>query len=342
MSSAIKVIQLTANQKEDLRRELIQLQPVFSISGNPRLGSLLSSLGIQQEVGTINDQLARYLMDADSGLPIPLSAFQADLIEYKRHFGVRIQAHGVRSFELRIKGLRSLLSPSFSIDKDGRIYQLVFFPESLASISALEGAELVIVKEWALNTVFGGFAPDKRFYETNSWELVENDALRYAQLLANRQIAFLGTHDLAGHISGLSQKAFAELQYLGQKTHLRLVEYFGQMKKPSVCSLVLPYAAGVLLDDLAQPGNYGAPGRKFAFEEIMKVIESQQIDPTTPRLLTQFPPSYERLILMARESEQERVYDEIPRICQALIAELKKFSFVMGPSEQDPNLSKVK
>ena len=340
MNSLFRVISFTAKDKEHLRSELLKQKSVFSILENPKLGVMLASLGVQQEVGTINDQLSRYLFDKITEKQIPTECLKSELIEYNGHIGVRIWADGFDSFDLRIRGLRALLNPKLSFDNDGNINQLVLFPESIAKINRLEKADLVIVKEWALNTIFGGFDPKKRFYETNSWELVENDALRYTQLLENRQIAFVGTHDLAAHISGLHDEALTELQALGATTRKRFAKYFGEMKKPSVCSLVLPYAAGVLLDDLAQPGNYGALGRRFAFDAAMDAIDSRQIDPTKPRFLTKFPDSYEVLITTARDLDSETVRMKVPSICQNLIDELKHLSFNMGQFDSDPSLSK--
>ena len=340
MNSSFRVISITAKDKECLRSELLRQQSVFSISANPKLGVILASLGVQQEVGTINDQLSRYLFNASTEKQIPTECLRSELIEYNGHVGVRIWAEGIDNFDLRIKGLRILLNPELSLDNDGSVKQLVFFPESIAKIKSLENADLVIVKEWALNTIFGGFDPKKRFYETNSWELVENDALRYTELLENRQIAFVGTHDLAAHMSGLQKEEFAELQALGTKTRKRFAKYFSEMKRASVCSLVLPYAAGVLLDDLAQPGNYGALGRRFAFDAVMDAIDSRKIDPTIPKFLTKFPDSYEQLIRTARDLDPEIVRVKAPLICQNLINELNNLSVTMGQADSDPSLSR--
>ncbi len=89
--------------------------------------------------------------------------------------------------------------------------QCVIFPESVAKIAALHDVELVVVREWAINTIFGGFDRTKLFYETNAWELVHNDSLRYCELLAARQIAFIGTHDLGAHVADIARPAIDAL-----------------------------------------------------------------------------------------------------------------------------------
>lgn len=338
MSSEYKVLYVTAKDKEFLCSQLLRQPSVFSLLRYPSLGVMLSALGIHQEIGTINDQLSRYLFNVETEKEISKESLKSEIIQYNGHIGVRIWSENVNRIDLRIRGLKSFLHPSLSFNEDGSTKQLVIFPESIAKILKLENIDVVIVKEWAINTIFGRFDPQKRFYEMNTWELVEQDVLRYAELLENRKIALLGTHDLVAHLSGMKEKNADTLQKLGAHSKKRLLHYFGQIKKPSVYTLVLPYAAGVLLDDIAQPGNEEAIGRKIALKTVLHAIDSKVIHPQHPRLLTKFPDSYEAFINLARYETPENVRLKAPLLCQKIIKELLNHSIEFFSNEEDPTL----
>lgn len=325
-NSIFRVYQPSPEEIEMLRGRLLQLPAVTPILAEPKLASMIAALGIHQEVGTINDELARFIYDFSTGEKISIDRICSELIEYNGYTGVRIWVDGHSRLDLKLNGIRELMHPTFSFNSDATIQQCVIFPESIAKIARLQGAELVLVREWALNTIFGGFDRSRPFYETNAWELVQNDALRFSGLLENRQIAFLGTHDLSGHISGISRTAIDDLQILGAGTRDRFERYFERMTRPSVYSLVLPYAAGVILDDLAQPRNYGSPGRHFVLERIMELLDRRVIDPTQPKLLTRFPDHYEKLIRLARETDFEKIRNGTSAHCEALVLEINQFA----------------
>ena len=315
-----------AEDVEILRERVGLSASVLRFEDDPKFCARVASLGIHLEVGTINDQLADFLYDLDTGLPLSRASLRSEIVEYRGFVGVRIYSMGTHRIDLRLKGGRELLHPTFSFHPDGSIRELIFFPESIAKIVRLQGVELVLVREWALNTIFGGFDRSRRFYETNAWELVHNDTLRYSGLLRDRRIALLGTHDLTAHVAGLERDAVDELQVRGEETHRKLRTYYGAVKKPSVYSLVLPYAAGVLLDDLAQVGNYGAESRRIVFSEIMELIERRATDPKDDRLLAKFPSAYESLIALARLPDASRVRREVSALGQKLVEELRSFS----------------
>lgn len=323
----LRSFRLSTEEIEILRGRLLNLPSVTPIRSEPRFAATIAALGIQQEVGTLNDELSRFVYDADVGQVVSRNDLRAELIEYRGFVGVRIWAEKHARLELRLKGLRELLHPTFSFNPDGTVKQLVFFPMSLAKIAALQGIELVIVREWALNTIFGGFDRTRLFYETNVWELVHNDSLRYSELLEHRQIALLGTHDVSAHIAGALGTAMNDLQKLGAETRRRFKNYFGESKRHSVYSLVLPYAAGVLLDDLAQPQNYGSLGREFVLGKLLEILDSGVISASDPRHLFRFPDAYEKIIQIARHSDFNRVQLEAADLCVKLVEELQSFSF---------------
>ena len=321
----MQTLQFSPEDINVLRGRLLEHEPVFPLLQDPNLSAQIVALGIRQEVGTVNDEFAGFIFDLDTGLMVDRGRLRAEVIEYRGFVGVRIWAEGHDRLDLRLRGARALLHAPLSLNPDGSVRQVVFFPESIAKIARLQGAELVLVREWALNTIFGGFDRSLPFYQVNVWELVHNDSLRYAGLLEKKQVTFLGTHDLTSHVAGLSGVALAELQVLGAETRRALEEYLGprKAKAPPIYSLVLPYAAGVLLDDLAQPMNYAAPGRRYVFNAIMEVIRSRVIVPAESKILLRFPPSYEKLIELARLPNLEEIKRKTASTLAALIQELR-------------------
>jgi len=182
---------MTPEDIEVLRRTLVRQPEIVSFKDELKLASLVASLGIQREAGTLNDEMARFVFDAETGEIIPYHHIRSELVQYNGAVGVRIWAEGHERIDLRFRGIQPLLHPRFSYREDGSIYQCVFFPESIAKILALQGAELVLVREWGMNTIFGGFDPEKHYYQTNFWELENNDTLRFAKLVESRKIPFL-------------------------------------------------------------------------------------------------------------------------------------------------------
>ncbi len=151
-----------------LRCRLARSPEIVSLRDEPELAALVASLGICREVGTLNDEMARFVFDGESGELVAPDSLKAELVKYGSTVGVRIWAEGHATLELRFRGLQALLHPRFSFDDEGRLRQCVFFPVSIARILELDEAELVLVRPWGLNTIFGGFDPAKHYYQTNA------------------------------------------------------------------------------------------------------------------------------------------------------------------------------
>ncbi len=305
--NGLTAYEMTPKDVRVLRGKLARGPEILSFRHEPELAALVASLGICREVGTINDEMARFVFDGETGELVNRKKIKAQLVRYHGTVGVKLWAEGYPSLELRFRGLQALLHPRFSFDSHGRLFQCVFFPQSIARILEHDEAELVLVRPWGMNTIFGGFDPSKHYYQTNMWELENNDTLRFADLLAHRKIPFLGTHDLVAHIAGVKASAWPTLTLAAAQVHEALENYFRSIKVPTIASLVLPYTVGVLLDDLAQPPNYDSVGRHIVIQACLDAIADEAIDPGEPRLLTRFPQSYERAITLARESDGEAV-----------------------------------
>ncbi len=310
---------LSETEISTLRERVSTLPAITSAAEDPKLFALVAALGIQQEIGTIHDELARFIYHADTGIPAPLSQFGAKLVTQNGHVGVRITATEDFPWEVRLRGFRELIHP----DESAQIRQCVIFPLSIARIAAHRGVELVIVREWALNTVFGRFDRSRPYYETNAWELVQNDTLTYSALLARKQVAFLGTHDLTAHVAGISSLATSALQSVGQDIHLRLSRYFQQISQPSVATLILPYIAGVILDDLAQPRNYGSESRSIVLKSVMQALDDHAVDPRFSAMLATFPDAYTEIIRLTREGTVAEAKAQAPRLIKKLVAQIR-------------------
>lgn len=330
MNTKLRRFEFAPGEKDLLRSQLLKRQEITPVLADRKedreFASLVISLGIHQEIGTIHDEISKFLFDGTTGARIPLDRMRSELVDYRGYRGVRIWAEGVQSLDPRVQGMRELIHPKFSYDPEGRIHSLVFFPEVIARIAALNGAELVLVRPWANNTIFGGFDPEKPYYEANFWELVNVDALRYAGLLEKKQIAFLGTHDIVSHIAGITGTGMVELSARGREVRELLENYFGEAKRPRPYGLVLPYALGLLIDDLAQPMNYLHPGRALVVSLLMDAIRNRRIDPSEDRILMKYPRAYEKLIELARQAAHEEVLAHAPRLVDELIHGLRELS----------------
>jgi len=315
-------------KKEELRQEFIRTPEVVPLSSNHKFFSLLVALGIQQEIGTIHDEFSVFLFDGKTGQKIPRERLRSELIEYRGYTGVRIWAEGFDDLDLRVRGLRTLLHPEFSFAEDGRIFQCVFFPEIITKIAALEGVELVSVRPWGINTVFGGFDPKKSYYQGSMWEFINLDAIRYSRLLEQKRIVFWGTHDLVSHVAGVKRSAWPELTARGKAARLLFEDYFAGLSQPAAIALVLPYALGMLLDDLAQPMNYESQSRRYVVDLLMETIRTRRIEGHSNAYLLKYPPSVEKLIFLARSDDLAKAHAEAKGLLHDLVAELHSFSIL--------------
>lgn len=295
----------------------------FSFEDDPDLFVQVASLGIHQEVSVLSNELAGAIFDAETRVAVSTENMRSQRIRYRNAVGVKIWAEGSSKLEIRLKGLKELIHPEFSCDSNGDLVRLVIFPESVAQIASLKGIELVILPEWAKNTVFGGFSKDTHYYQANLWEIENNDALRFARLLAQKKLAFIGTHDLTSHVSGATQIDIERLAVLAQKTAKALEAYFSASRdRPnSRASLIIPYLIGFVLDDLAQPVNYKSMKHEHMLDLLIGALGS--IDPASKARVFRFPPSFDSLIRFIREETNEEVLENGHARIRALVHDIK-------------------
>jgi hypothetical protein len=321
---------LTDAEQASLKARLSQLDDTFPFHHDPEFASTVAAVGMQREVGTHNDDIARFLFDHKSGELIDRKSLRVQLVRYRNNVGVKIWSTMTDAIEVRFKGFTEYINPQFSYDADGRLKQLVIFPQSVCQILALHGVEAVIVKPWAMNTIFGGFNPQDNFYQTNMWELANNDTVRFSELVAARQVPFLGTHDFIAHIVGTDGARWQTLAPRGDEVHKTLQHYFAGVMHPSLPALILPYVAGVLLDDLAQPPSYDDPTRSIPLRYVMDAISSREIAPNSKQVLTRFPTSFEKLIDLARLRPLVEVRESAKKLVDNLVAEIRQNSLILS------------
>lgn len=318
----LQVLRMTEKKLGELKDQLLERSNVFTVKSDLEFSSWLISYGIAREVGTVNDELSRFLFDAPSGRSIPRESLRADVVSANGKVAVRIASVESSSLEVRIKGFRSLVHPALSENADGSYHQIVIFPEIAAKVAALEEIELVVLKHWALNSIFGGFRSTEEYYATNFWELETNDSTLFADLLQKRQLAFLGTHDLIAHIAGLTKAAWTDLPRYAKKVSEAIQESLGEAPA-LIPDLVLPYTAGVILDDLAQPPSYQSQSHIIMLEEVLKALPVKRGD-SRKRMLLKYPAAFEQVIRLSRKPGLNRM--SAREAVQGLVRELKQFT----------------
>lgn len=323
-----KLVQQSSKMVELLRKQFEVLPEVSLFRENPKLFAQISSYGIFREIGTPNDELARFIFDSESQQPIRHESLKAELVEWNNVFGVHIFSTDSQRLELRTKGFYDVVHPKLSRNPDGTFHSLYVFPEIIADIAALEGIDLVLVKSWGMNSIFGGFDPSKGYYQTNMWEIENNDALRFSDLTRQGKIAFMGTHDLIAHIAGVDRHHWKLLKQNAQRVYESLQKYFYQTTRPSVASLILPYTIGVVLDDLAQPPSYSSPGHLAVLDELLSQLDRNIVPPHLKTMLMQFPSSFQQIIELSRMPGIEKNPVRIKMAIQSMIQEILGASLV--------------
>lgn len=320
------VLRWTSKEVDLLRSRFTELAEETAFSDEPLLASKVAAYGIFREIGTINDELARFIFDADTGTPVLRESLKAEFVEWRGLFGVRIHSTQSTRLELRTKGFYEVVHPGLSKNEDGTLHSLYIFPEIIREIAKGEGVELVLVKTWGMNSIFGGFDPAKEYYQTNFWEIENNDALKFADLIRRRRLALMGTHDLIAHVAGLDHLHWPLLVENANRVYESINAYFKTTTKPSVSALILPYLMGVVLDDLAQPPSDSSKSHLAVLEELITVLAKRDVPANLPTLLKEFPRSFQDLVELSRNTAASK--SEIKEKVKNLVQEILAASFV--------------
>lgn len=324
MNLELETFHMSDSLKENLHTKVKASSRIVSLSDDFSYSTLLVSYGILREVGSPNDEIARFLFDSKTNEVVPRESLQGRLIKFKNTYGVEIESTASDSLEIKAYGARELLHPNFSFNPDGTIKSLVIFPEAIFKIAQAKKLTLVIVRDWALNSIFEGFDPQKEYYQTNFWELENNDTLLFSNLLKNKQLAFLGTHDFIAHIANAKEEYWDEISQLAGEIEHKVQNLIQETKVPTLASLILPYTAGVILDDLAQPPSYGSENHKTVLREVLKRIDKKEIPSSYLCTLSKFPKTFEKVIVLSRSKLSKQEAEKEARITiDQMISEIK-------------------
>lgn len=247
--------------------ELVRQCPsVFSFAENRPLAATLSSIGLIAEMGGPLDRLSVHF---EGGSP-----WKGELVVWGNEVGARLWREEAEELKPLTEGLAQFLHP-FSVDPKGRLSHLIIFPALVADQFRKVGLELVIVRDWILNS---GLKSDRskavEYTKSNLWEITENLSHTHASLIHRRKLPFFGTHDLADHLMGADCKGLDLSQALTEKVLEKFEMIFEGGMAPSFYSLIISYLIGLALDDLAQPRWYGSVTHRLLVEELLLRIEA--------------------------------------------------------------------
>lgn len=323
-----QIISLSSQDIYQLRRQFEQLSEITSFKDQIKFSAKIASYGIFREVGTVNDELARFIFNAKTETPVSRQSLVADLVHWRGLTGVRIKSTETSHLELRTQGFYDVVHPDLSYNDDGTLHTLFIFPEIIQHMTSDLGVDLVLVKSWGLNSMFGGFDPRKEYYQTNFWELENNDALKFSDLVRKGQLTLMGTHDLIAHVAGIQSEQWPKLKDKAHEVFTALTEYIQTSSKPSIASLILPYTIGVVLDDLAQPPTYGSKSHLAVIDELLLKLKSNPLRPEQHIVLTEFPASFQKIIDLSRTAGVQNKPDEIKTTVQQMMTEILGKSYV--------------
>src|SRR5690349_10830170 len=218
------------------RAVLVTRQRDIEFETEPELAAEIAALGLWREIGTINDQLSRKLVTADTRSSLPMECARAELIEYHGYIGVRIWYEDHKRLMTTRRHLEALLHPSLSFNDDGTIRQLVIFPITVARIAQLEDTRLVIVPSWALDLPLTDRHHATAYYldfaTPEQWARVPQQVLHYCRLTENQVIPFFTTHDLADHLAGFFAVSWSLLGGLARRIRECLERVFADCSAP--------------------------------------------------------------------------------------------------------------
>ena len=317
----------SANEMKALQKKFNSLSEVTSFSSDAQFASQIASYGILREIGSVNDELAQFIFDARNGSAVRLTSLKAEIIKWDHLFGLRIWSTDTQNLDLRTPGFYEVVHPVLSKNEDGTLHSLYIFPEIINEIAKSQGVELVLVKSWGLNSIFGGFDPTKGYYQTNFWELENNDALKFSDLIRQGKVAFMGTHDLIAHIAGINCMHWPLLKKKANEVYNSITDYFKTALRPSISSLIVPYTIGVVLDDLAQPPSYSSKSHLAFLDELLARLNRNEIPANLSTLLIEFPVSFQNIINLSRTVGFENSPEQVQAAVTALTKDILSKSF---------------
>ena len=254
--------------------------------------ALLVSYAMLRELGGVNDRLASRVVDASIGKTVPPATLNGELVSGACGPGFKVTSTIAKRLEVRVPGFSAFVRNC----EDG----VAIFPALAARELARQGLEAVIVKSWLLTTTFSKEDPKTRLFKDEMRELIENDAYLYSELIARKRVVLQGSHDLVDHAAAARADGWIAAAGVASKVAQKLSVYFAGARKGNIASHLIPFALGVLLDELAQSAHYGSGPRILAIEALLAALENSDIRPDDAVALRDFPTSIDEVTAAAR------------------------------------------
>ncbi|MCX6118801.1 MAG: hypothetical protein NT027_14770 [Proteobacteria bacterium] len=256
---------------ERLAAKVEALPERFSFTSDPAIAELCSCIGIAFEIGKKEyDRLSLYLgIELNEG--VEGNPYQTRVVKKHGHFGLVISRNDGFSLKLAHKDFLHLLGPESVWTEDG-LKELVIFPHLVAQTYRDKGFELVIVRDWLLQTALcHGQHARVNYIFANEWEIKSNIASLQARLILSKQLPFFGTHDIVDHLfdadsSGIDRNIFSLVN--------RCMVQMERENHKDAFSLRLSYFVAVLLDDLAQPKQYCNTSHKLLVRASLAALDT--------------------------------------------------------------------
>jgi hypothetical protein len=264
---------------DKIRSNLIQKmrfsEEVITYEQEPALASLCTSIALKFELERPEmDRLSPFWgIDPDSSQHQP---YQVDIVMNRQlGFGLVINPSSPDTLRPSSLELRSLIHPD-SIDESGRMSRVLVFPAMVAQHFQKLGFQLVIVRDWILQTALAeSSAPALNYLLANDWEMESVIAKMQLRLMMSRQLPFFGTHDIVDHLFGADLIGYLKSRDFVHRSHALITEKFADSKLMTGHQKVLAYLLGVVLDDLAQPKWYGSQRHFSAVDQILAMINQE-------------------------------------------------------------------
>lgn len=286
-----------------LARRLEAKDEIFSFRSDPLLASLVSCLGLQFELGKMEQDRTSALLGVELSAANP---WRTEIISLGDQLGLRAWVPGREELAPQHEDFRLILHPLSM--QGGRLSQLVTFPMQVAKAFEARGIELVVVRDWALSA-FLSRNRNLNYQKTNREEIEQHITLLQMKLMRGRRLAFTGTHDLGdhllgGHAGGIAQSdsLLADLEHVYAKV---FAEGRGLRSQ-----LVASYLIAVMLDDLVQPQWYGSTGHTLIARRALALIEVLAKRADIPAVF--LPRSFHEIV--ARLRSREASFAELERL----------------------------
>jgi hypothetical protein len=296
MDTTPQVLQMDSSSRRRLAEKLQAGTEILRFEEDPLLASLCACMGLHFEIGDPAYDRLSLFFGVD---PAAENPWRKEIITAGEKIGLRLTRKDGRPLEVRHPDFANLLDAS-SFDEKGELTRLVLFPADIARTYATKGFDLVIVRDWFLNTCLGDDERRVPYLYANRWEIEENIALTQARLLARPQLAFFGTHDIADHLLQLDRDRFESFRPLYDEVLGTFDEVFPAGEKKSGPVLLVSYLLGIVLDDLAQPRWYESRRHEALARMAMPALRALggARGPTAD-----LPPSFHSLVERLRSDE---------------------------------------